>query len=295
MNEGTPGNSLINATPLLDHLQDLAKRMRRIIFTILLFTAFFLFFGPSSIAIKPFAFGIPFLGNFTIRRLPVIVPSFINSFSTVMIRYFIYHEIPKGMVVLNVNVFDPILSSMQVSLLFSIIVSMPVILIELWKFVSPALYQSEKTHIKWTIIPAILLFLAGASFAYFIVIPVLLLVVKLYIVSLGIQETLSFKSVITIIVGFLFAFGLSFELPVIMVTLTKFGFVGSKFWLENWRMGVLGSFIIALIISPGVTGGLIETIIGLTLSGLYIAGALVARKVENASAEKKQFFFDSRS
>lgn len=285
--EGSEGNWLTQ-TPLLDHLQDLAKRLRRIVFSVLVLTAFFLFFGPSSVAVHPFDITVPFVGVFRITRLPIIVPSFLNSFSTELIRYFIYHEVPKGMIVLNVSVFDPILSSMQVSLLFSVIVSMPIILTEMWKFVSPALYETEKKHLKWTVIPATLLFVAGASFAYFIVIPVLLLVVKLYIVSLGIQETLSFKSIISIIVGFLFAFGLSFELPVVMVTLTRFGFVGSKVWMENWRMGVLGSFIIALIISPGVTGGLVETIIGLTLSALYIAGALVARRIESSALSERQ-------
>ncbi len=275
-------------TPLLDHLQELASRLRRILFTILAFTAFFMFFGPSYISISPTRVAIPLLGVFTISKIPIVVPSFLNSFSTLALRYFITHEIPKGIAVLNVSVFDPILSSMQVSLLFSVAISMPVILTEMWKFISPALYGHEKSQLKWTIIPAFALFIIGAAFAYFVIIPVILEVVKLYMISLGIQQTLSFKSVVALIVGFLFSFGLAFELPIVMVTLTKFNFVGADVWKENWRMGILASFIIALLISPGVTGGLIETIIGLTLSGLYAAGAIISRRIaqKNAAASK---------
>lgn len=286
----TAGGTGTPLTPLLDHLQELASRLRRIIFTILAFTAFFLFFGPSYVSISPTRIGLPFIGSFTVSRVPIVVPSFLNSFSTLALKYFISHEVPKGVVVLNVSVFDPILSSMQVSLLFSVAVSMPVILIELWKFISPAMYGHEKKQLKWMIIPAFLLFLAGAAFAYFVIIPVLLEVVKLYMISLGIQETLSFKSIVTLIVGFLFTFGLAFELPVVMVTLTKFNFVGPEVWKENWRMGILVSFIIALLISPGVTGGLIETVIGLTLSGLYAAGAIVSQRV----AKKNQALKENR-
>ena len=79
-------------------------------------------------------------------------------------------------------------------------------------------------------------------------------------------------------------------LPVVMVTLTKFNFVGPEVWKENWRMGILVSFIIALLISPGVTGGLIETVIGLTLSGLYAAGAIVSQRV----AKKNQTLKENR-
>ena len=50
-------------------------------------------------------------------------------------------------------------------------------------------------------------------------------------------------------------FGISFEMPVVMVTLTKFGVVEARVWVENWRYGILASFIIALLLSPGVTGG----------------------------------------
>ncbi len=267
-------------SPLFAHLQELAARLRRIIASIFIFLAIFFIFGPGYIKVPRTALTLPFIGHVVITRIPIIVPSFIDSFSNVIVRFLIFSELPPGLTVINVGAFDSVYSSLQVSFLISVVVSMPVILTQMWRFISPGLYEREKDNIRWTLPPAVLLFIAGALFAYFIVIPVLMYVVKLYILSLGVQSYLSIKSFVTIVVGFMLAFGVSFEMPIVMVTLTRFGFVEPPLWIKNWRYGVIGSFIIALILSPGVTGGLIETVIGLTLSGLYIVGALVSARVE---------------
>ncbi len=267
-------------SPLYAHLQELLMRLRRVVASIFIFLAVFFIFGPGYISVTPATINIPLLGSVVITRVPIIVPSFIDSFSNVIVRYLIFSELPKGLTVINVGAFDSVYSSLQVSFFLSVVVSMPVILTQLWKFISPGLYERERKHIRWVIVPALLLFISGALFAYLIVIPVLMYVVKLYILSLGVQSYLSIKSFVTIIVGFMLAFGASFEMPIVMVTLTRFGFVGSKVWLENWRYGILASFIIALLLSPGVTGGLIETVIGLTLSGLYMVGALLSSRFE---------------
>jgi sec-independent protein translocase protein TatC len=266
--------------PMLRHLGELGRRLRRIMLSIIIFLAIFFIFGPSSIPVRRTVISLPFIKPIVLTSIPIIVPSFLNSFSAIMVRYFIFSEVPKGLVIINVGAFDAIFASLEVSVLFSIIFSMPVILTELWKFVSPGLYEIERREMRVFIIPAVLLFLAGAAFAYFIVIPVLLLVVKLYTASLHIAAYVSIRSFITIVIGFMVSFGAAFELPVVMVTLTRFGFVEGRTWMENWRYGVLFSFIIALILSPGVTGGLIETIIGLTLSSLYIVGALICKRIQ---------------
>ncbi|MEM3812153.1 MAG: twin-arginine translocase subunit TatC, partial [Thermoplasmata archaeon] len=71
----------------------------------------------------------------------------------------------------------------------------------------------------------------------------------------------------------------SFEMPVIIVFLSYIGLVSPQTWLKNWKYAVVVSFFIALLVSPGATGGIIETMIGLILSGLYIAGALISKIV----------------
>ncbi len=275
-------------SPLFGHLQELLVRLRRVVASIFIFLAIFFIFGPGYISVAPTSISIPLIGTFVVTRIPIIVPSFIGSFSNIIVRFLIFREVPVGLTVINVGAFDSVYSSLQVSFLFSIVVSMPVILTQLWKFVSPGLYQKEKQHIRWLIAPAVLLFILGVLFAFFIVIPVLMYVVMLYIKSLGVQSFLSIKSFITIVVGFMLAFGISFEMPVVMATLTKFGVVEARVWVENWRYGILASFIIALLLSPGVTGGLIETVIGLTLSALYVVGALFSSRIGNKQSASKK-------
>ncbi len=272
--------------PFFSHLQDLAKRLRRVALSIFVFLAVFFIFGPGYLNVPPAIFILQPFGIFLVTRIPIMVPSFIDSFSNVIVRFLIFSELPKGLVVINVGAFDSVYSSLQVSFLLSILVSTPVILTQMWKFISPGLYEKEKLHIRWITVPAVFLFICGVLFAYLLVIPVLMYVIKLYIQSLGVQSFLSVRSFITIMVSFMLAFGFSFELPIVMVSLTRFGFVQAKVWRENWRYGILGSFVIALILSPGVTGGLIETIIGLTLSGLYMVGAAVSSRLESKYRQK---------
>lgn len=272
--------SLFLQGPMMKHLAELGRRLRRIMFSILVFLAIFFIFGPRYIRIHAFVLKLPFMKPIVITSIPILVPSFLNSFSNVLVRFFIYSEVPHGLVIINVGVFDAIFASLEVSMLFSIIFSMPVILTELWRFASPALYETEKKEMRIFLLPAMLLFIAGVLFAYFVVIPVLLFVVRLYTASLGVAAYVSIRSFISLLIGFMISFGAAFELPVVMATLTRFGFVESETWIKNWRYGVLFSFIIALILSPGVTGGLIETVIGLTLSALYVVGALVCRRIQ---------------
>ena len=82
------------------------------------------------------------------------------------------------------------------------------------------------------------------------------------------------------VLSFVIMLGLSFEYPIVIVALTYIGFADYKTWLKYWRYAVALSFIIALIISPGATGGIIETIIGLTLSGLYFLGVLISKYIK---------------
>ncbi|WP_405048882.1 twin-arginine translocase subunit TatC [Saccharolobus sp.] len=65
---------------------------------------------------------------------------------------------------------------------------------------------------------------------------------------------------------------MAFEMPLVMIGLTYLRIVKASTWRKYWRWGVLVSFIIAWIISPGTTGGVMETIIGLSLSALYFLG-----------------------
>lgn len=261
--------------PLLEHIRELAYRLRRALIAI--FVSFFVLFtfSPTIIYVN----GFP---------IPIIYPDLFRSFSTLLIIWFIHSQLPPGMHLINVSPFDTIYVSAYISLFFGLVISLPFVLRELWAFIAPGLYDNEKRLIRNLVLPSFGLFLAGASFAYFIIIPLMLRFVMYYTEALGVEPTLALRAFIEIVINLMLATGLAFEFPVVMGALTYLGLVKAETWKKYWRWGIMVSFIIAYIISPGTGGGIMETIIGLTLSALYFSGYFASKIIEKRRIEKQK-------
>ncbi|GGP22169.1 twin-arginine translocase subunit TatC [Thermocladium modestius] len=253
---------------LLSHLAELTRRLRRALLAVALAFIF------------SFAFGVRMVKVGGDPLLPVPYPSIDHSISTMLVSRFVESLLPSQVKLISIGVFDPLYASIEVSLLLSAAVALPVVMWELWGFVAPGLYPHERKAVKAAIIPSIALFAAGALFAYAVIVPTMLKFFLLFDESLGVEPTLSIKSFIGTVVSFMAAMGIGFQLPLVMAGLTKVGAVSAEAWRRNWRWGVLASFVFALIVSPGATGGIIETTIGLSLSALYVVGIAVAKAVE---------------
>jgi sec-independent protein translocase protein TatC len=137
---------------------------------------------------------------------------------------------------------------MKVSFFASIFLTAPLLLHEVWKFISPALYTREKRYLVPFILSSLVLFLGGAWFAYKVVLPAALEFL------LGIAEGFTpmitadayFDMILTIILGF----GLIFEMPVVVAFLSIFKLVTGGFLLRNFRYAILIIFILAAVLSP---------------------------------------------
>jgi len=273
--------------PLIEHLRELAYRLKRIFISLLITFLIYFMIGVQFITTSlPF----PFFGlKYILVNIPYLYPSIFNSIAVQLTQVFIYNELPKGVKLIIINLFDPLFASFYISLYLALFTSIPIIVREIWAFIAPGLYEHEKRLLKSAIIPAFLLFALGSSFAYFILIPLMLKIVLIYAKALGpaVLSTLGLRSFISTIMTLMIATGLAFELPLIMTGLTAMEIVKSTTWLQNWRWGVLISFIIAWIISPGTTGGIIETVIGLILSSLFFVGAIASKLVEKKRYKTK--------
>lgn len=252
---------------LLPHINELLRRARTVLIALLV--SFFFFF----------AFGIRLVKAGGLL-MPVPYPSIYSSIADATIRMFIQNELPKGMALININPFDPLFASAYVSLLLSLFVVMPVLIWEAWEFVAPGLYRHEKRLAKYIVAPSLALFASGFAFAYLVIVPLIMKFVLLYTRALGVEPTISLRAFVGTVVSLTMVTGVAFEYPLVMSMLTYAGVVSAKAWRRGWRWGVLVAFIIAWIISPGTTGGVIETTIGLILSGLYFAGAAVTQIIE---------------
>ncbi len=206
-------------------------------------------------------------------------PSLTNSTSVIIFKKIRNFMLPKNMILISVNAFDPLISSLYTSSLISAIISSPLWIYEIYAFIFPALTQKERKTINMFIIPSIILFIFGALFSYFIILPAIFRFMYYLDLGIGVLPSLSIRAFISTVLSFVLLVGISFEYPIVIMALTYIGFVDYKTLLKYWRYAIAISFIIALIISPGATGGIIEITIGLTLSGLYFLGILISKYI----------------
>jgi sec-independent protein translocase protein TatC len=130
------------------------------------------------------------------------------------------------------------------------ILAFPYILLQLWNFISPALYENERKHAKLFIFIASLLFFVGVLFGYFVVVPMSVNFFATFKVSDVVQNQFSFDSYIGMIKTSVIASGLFFELPIIIYFLTKLGLVTPQFLRQYWKYAVVIILIVAAIVTP---------------------------------------------
>jgi len=135
-------------------------------------------------------------------------------------------------------------------LLVGFITSFPYILYELWKFISPALYEKERKNAKLFIFSSSLLFFLGVIFGYFVVIPMSVNFVATFSVSKVVVNQFTIESYMGMVKTSVLASGLFFELPIIIYFLTKLGLVTPIFLRKYWKYAVIIILIVAAIVTP---------------------------------------------
>ena len=157
--------------------------------------------------------------------------------------------LPKNSQMVAVEIQETFFTALKVSFFAGFVASLPVIFWQLWLFLAPGLYDHEKKLVILFVFFATLMFLSGASFAYYIVVPI------------GFEFLIAFGSnVVTVLpsigayVGFftklLIGFGISFELPVITFFLAKIGLVDDRMLKDFFRYAIVLIFIIAALLTP---------------------------------------------
>jgi sec-independent protein translocase protein TatC len=156
---------------------------------------------------------------------------------------------------------------MKISLISGIVLSFPVIFYQLWKFVEPGLLESEKKFLYPVMGVAIVLFILGVLFAYFAVLPVALkFLIGIGIEVLKVTPMISIDLYTSFILKLILAFGFLFQLPIVMYLLTTVGIVKIETW-KKWRKPfIVIAFVIAAVIAPD---WMTQILIALPLLALY--------------------------
>jgi sec-independent protein translocase protein TatC len=150
---------------------------------------------------------------------------------------------------------ETFLTYLKVSFFASFFVTSPFVLIQIWKFIAPGLYKNEKLAIMPYLIATPILFFLGGILVYYLIMP---LAIKFFlsfeslghITNLPIQLEAKVNEYLSLIMKLIFAFGLSFQLPVVLSLLARIGVVDSKFLRERRKYVVVIIFTTAAILTP---------------------------------------------
>jgi sec-independent protein translocase protein TatC len=165
--------------------------------------------------------------------------------------------------------------SLNISLWAGLALALPLILWQVWAFIAPGLYGHER---KWAvpfIVGAGFSVLAGVTFGYTLVLPTM---VRFFVDFLAgaVTPLLDLQDYMGMVITFLVAFGLAFELPILAVILTRIGIVNHVMLRKSWRFALVGIMVAAAIITPTPDPGSMLMVAG-PLYVLFELGVLLSR------------------
>jgi sec-independent protein translocase protein TatC len=164
---------------------------------------------------------------------------------------------------------------MKVALIAGLFFASPVILWQIWAFVSPGLYSQEKKYAAPFVIVGSLLFIGGGAFSLKVVTPFAIQFLLSYSRP-GLQPMISIGSYVDFLLKFTLAFGLVFELPLAITLASRMGLVTPKTLAKNRKYAVLGAFVCSAILTP-TPDAFNQTLMAGPLIILYEIGIISAR------------------
>jgi sec-independent protein translocase protein TatC len=157
--------------------------------------------------------------------------------------------LPAGSKMIATGIVTPFLIPLKVTLMVAFVIALPYVLYQVWAFVAPGLYQHEKRLAMPIIASSFLMFLVGIAFCYFVVFRLLFPVI-LGFAPQSINVSPDIEAYFGFVLTMFFAFGLTFETPVVVVVLTRLGMVSVDKLKSARPYFIVGAFIVAAVVTP---------------------------------------------
>ena len=190
--------------------------------------------------------------------------------------------LPEGSSMIATEVTSPFLTPFKLSLVLAVFVAMPVILAQLWGFIAPGLYKSEKRIAVPLLASSVILFYAGVAFAYYVVFPLLFG----FFTTVGpgdISVMTDINRYLDFVLKLFFAFGLAFEVPVAAVILILTGVVTADQLAKNRSYVIVGCFVMGMLLTPPDV--ISQTLLALPMWLLFEIGLVMGRVLSRSPNE----------
>ena len=177
---------------------------------------------------------------------------------------------------INIEISAQFFVHLKMAFLAAVVVAFPYIIYELWRFISPALYDNERRAASRAFGMSSFLFYLGAAVGYLIVLPICLVFFMNYTVSDAVMNTISLNSYISLFISMVFMIGLLFEFPTVVMVLSGMGLL-HKYQLKAYRKH---AFIVILVLSALITPSdpFSMFVLSIPLYALYEFSILVCKK-----------------
>jgi len=200
-------------------------------------------------------------------------------------------KMPQGGQMIATEVVTPFFVPIKVAMMAAFLISLPYILYQAWAFVAPGLYSHEKKFILPLVSASVVLFACGMAFAYFLVFPVVFGFI-IGIAPVGVAVMTDIGKYLDFVITMFLAFGLTFEVPIVVIALAVMGLVEVSKFKEGRPYVIVGAFVIGAIFTPPDVISQVMLALPLWLlyeMGVLVAGWIVRNKATTSPAEQDEF------
>ncbi|AKZ61875.1 twin-arginine protein translocation system subunit TatC [Herbaspirillum hiltneri N3] len=190
------------------------------------------------------------------------------------------HALPAGSKMIATGVITPFLIPVKVTMLMAFMIALPWVLYQMWAFVAPGLYSHEKRLVAPLVISSSLLFVMGVAFCYFFVFGVVFPFINNFAPK-SVSVAPDIDSYVDFVLTMFLAFGITFEVPIIVIVLVRMGLVPLAKLKQIRPYVVVGAFVIAAVVTPPDI--MSQLMLAVPLCLLYEVGLLVAPIFEKAT------------
>lgn len=250
--------------PALQEIREIKNIAVSSLLLLFLCTVFFFVFGLREVSVAGHDIVLP-------------LPSTADSLALQVFMRMKQDLVPDSVQLIVTSPTTGFVSQVTIAFLLASFLSLPYLLFRVLLYLTPALRPIERKFIFFITIPAVLLFVSGAVFAYVFLVPSVFQVLYSFVLPGTALSFLAVDEFIGTVCSLLFVSGLMFLLPIAMIFLNFLGILPHDFWRKNWRASVLTLLLISAIITPDGSGTSM-LILSFPLVGLYAIGANIGRR-----------------